>query len=112
MSGSLMVDVSFGNTIVARNLQGTEAPEGTGMLVNCATDGIATLTSLDYNLADDATCNFTAPQDLENTDPMLSALGDFGGPTETHELLAGSPAIDTGNPTACPANLRDPRFAS
>jgi hypothetical protein len=29
-------------------------------------------------------------------DPMLGPLTDNGGPTQTHELLAGSPAIDTG----------------
>ncbi len=29
-------------------------------------------------------------------DPLLAPLGDYGGPTPTHPLLAGSPAIDTG----------------
>jgi hypothetical protein len=29
--------------------------------------------------------------------PLLAALGDYGGPTETHALLPGSRAIDTGN---------------
>lgn len=33
---------------------------------------------------------------LTNTDPKLGPLQNNGGPTETHELLAGSPAIDTG----------------
>ena len=31
-------------------------------------------------------------------DPLLGPLADNGGPTETHALLAGSPAIDAGNP--------------
>jgi len=30
-------------------------------------------------------------------DPLLGPLQDNGGPTETHALLAGSPAIDAGN---------------
>ncbi len=30
-------------------------------------------------------------------DPKLGALAGNGGPTETHALLAGSPAIDKGN---------------
>jgi predicted outer membrane repeat protein len=30
-------------------------------------------------------------------DPMLSTLGDHGGPTQTMTLLEGSPAIDAGN---------------
>lgn len=37
--------------------------------------------------------------------PLLGALADNGGFTETHALLSGSPAIDTGNPDplTCPA---------
>ncbi len=31
-------------------------------------------------------------------DPLLGALGNNGGPTETHLPQAGSPAIDTGDP--------------
>jgi len=30
-------------------------------------------------------------------DPLLGPLQDNGGPTQTHALLAGSPAIDAGN---------------
>jgi len=33
-------------------------------------------------------------------DPLLAPLADNGGPTQTHALLAGSPAIDAGDPTA------------
>ncbi len=36
-------------------------------------------------------------------DPRLAALSDNGGFSQTHALGPGSPAIDTGNPTACPA---------
>ena len=36
--------------------------------------------------------------DLIDLDPKLSALADNGGPTFTHALLSGSPAIDAGNP--------------
>jgi predicted outer membrane repeat protein len=32
---------------------------------------------------------------LTGVDPMLGPLGDNGGPTQTHALLAGSPAINT-----------------
>jgi hypothetical protein len=35
-------------------------------------------------------------------DPLLGPLADHGGPTMTHALLPGSPAIDTGDPTAVP----------
>ncbi len=33
-------------------------------------------------------------------DPLLGPLADNGGPTLTHALLAGSPAIDAGDPSA------------
>jgi hypothetical protein len=39
---------------------------------------------------------FTGPGDLVDVDPVVGALGDHGGPTETIPLLAGSPAIDAG----------------
>ncbi len=34
---------------------------------------------------------------------MLGALADNGGPTLTHALLPGSPALDAGNDAACSA---------
>ncbi len=35
-------------------------------------------------------------------DPMLGSLADNGGPTRTHALLPGSPAIDAGNNSGAP----------
>jgi hypothetical protein len=43
------------------------------------------------------TCGGTIP----TADPLLQALGNNGGPTQTRALGAGSPAIDTGT-TGCP----------
>jgi hypothetical protein len=40
---------------------------------------------------------------------MLGPLADNGGPTRTHALLAGSPAVDAGNTALCP--LEDQRGA-
>ncbi len=37
-----------------------------------------------------------------NLDPLLGPLANNGGFTQTHALLTGSPAIDTGNLGACP----------
>jgi uncharacterized repeat protein (TIGR02543 family) len=36
-------------------------------------------------------------------DPLLAALGDYGGPTQTMALLPGSPAIDAGDALSCPS---------
>jgi len=42
---------------------------------------------------------------LLDTDPMLDPLAENGGPTETHLLLAGSPAIDAAAATDSAGNL-------
>jgi CSLREA domain-containing protein len=63
--------------------------------------------SLGHNLCDDfagdATNTGTGPGgylnatgDVRNTDPLLGPLQDNGGPTLTHALLNGSPAINAG----------------
>ena len=56
--------------------------------------------SKSYNLIGDgnATDAFGQSSDRANVgDPRLGPLADNGGPTNTHALLAGSPAIDKGN---------------
>jgi len=53
------------------------------------------------NLADDGTCGFTLTQGRSNLDPMLAALTNNGGPTDTRALRAGSPAIDAGDTQRC-----------
>jgi len=82
--------ISFENTLIAGN------PDQ-----NCLASG--SWTSLGNNLSSDASCEFTESSDLPNTDPLLAPLGDYGGATFTQALLVGSPAIDAGNNSACPA---------
>jgi hypothetical protein len=58
-----------------------------------------TVVSHGYNLcSDDGAGFFNNSGDQINTDPLLGPLQDNGGPTFTHELLTGSPAINAGNP--------------
>ena len=59
-------------------------------------------TSLGGNLADDATCGFTATGDQQNVILLLGALADNGGPTLTRLPGVGSPAIDGGVAAGCP----------
>ncbi|HEV8574466.1 MAG TPA: choice-of-anchor Q domain-containing protein, partial [Dehalococcoidia bacterium] len=77
---------SLRNTIIANSLGS-----------NCTGTGF---TSLGYNLSSDGTCSFGAAGDMNSTSAMLGPLANNGGPTQTHALLAGSPAIDAGNPAA------------
>ncbi len=74
--------VSMVNTILSNNRGG-----------NCRfTIDIA---SQGHNLDSDDTCGLPS-EDLKNIDPQLSPLRDNGGPTKTHALEPGSPAIDSG----------------
>jgi len=49
------------------------------------------------NLIMEATDTVDLPADTLREDPLLLDLADNGGPTRTHALAAGSPAIDAGN---------------
>jgi hypothetical protein len=69
-----------------------------------------TVTSDGYNISSDNGGGFlTGPGDQINTDPLLGPLQDNGGPTLTHALLPGSPAINTGDPNFTPPPLYDQR---
>lgn len=72
---------------------------------NCTTSG--TWTSLGNNLSSDTRCDFTQGGDQQNTDPLLGELNTYGTTTWFHPLLPGSPAIDAGSNSGCPA--RDQR---
>jgi len=91
------VTAIFKNTIVANN---TAGEPGTN---NCFNGEEAVITSLGHNLDSENTCQFNGTGDLINTDPLLGPLQDNGGPTFTHALLDGSPAIDAGDNSGAPA---------
>jgi beta-glucanase (GH16 family) len=55
-----------------------------------------------HNVVQDGSCNPVASDQIV-WDARIGPLGDNGGPTPTHALLAGSPAIDAGEDAACPA---------
>jgi hypothetical protein len=82
--------IHWKNSIVANN-DGNE----------CLASG--TWVSDGHNLSSDSSCIFTQTGDLQDADPLLAPLADYGGSTLTHALLPGSPAIDGGDNTGCPA---------
>jgi beta-glucanase (GH16 family) len=90
--GSATLNVT--NTIIAQNV--TEgcflAPFGAGSVA---------INSLGNNVFTDGTC-FPVGSDQIVTSAGIDSLANNGGPTLTHALLAGSPAIDAGNTGACP----------
>jgi CSLREA domain-containing protein len=68
-------------------------------ITNC----VGTIIDAGYNLESADTCGFSPTNgSLVNTDPLLGQLQANGGPTWTHALLAGSPAINAGSNEGCP----------
>ena len=80
--------VRLGRTLLAGNDEG-----------NCG----GSIDSDGYNLADDTYCGLEFPTDAQSVDPLLGPLADNGGPTQTHSLGEGSPAIDAVPEGGCPA---------
>lgn len=71
---------------------------------DCVVDTDANYADGGYNLIEDATnaCGLTngVNNNIIGQDPNLGALQDNGGPTLTHALLSGSPALNAGNTSA------------
>jgi hypothetical protein len=63
-----------------------------------------TITSLGHNIESADECGFHGAGDLPGRNPLLGPLANNGGETDTTALLAGSPAIDAGDPAACPGS--------
>jgi hypothetical protein len=87
MCGSTPHTINVTNTIVASGG------------VNCT----GPITSGGHNIDSGSTCGFAAGGDKPGTDPLLGALANNGGSTQTFAELDGSPAIDAGEPANCPA---------
>jgi hypothetical protein len=89
--------VNFRNTISAGNMDNNPITQGP--------DCWGSLNSQGYNLIRSTTgCTITLiAGDITNANPLLGPLQDNGGPTLTHALLSGSPAIDAGNTATCAA---------
>ena len=83
------------------NDSGTATLQNSIISSNSARNCTDTITSRGYNLSSDGSCAFSNSGDRNNTNPLLGTPGSNGGPTPTLPLLAGSPAIDAGNPNGC-----------
>jgi predicted outer membrane repeat protein len=115
--GGLCNTFSSGPTLTNVTITGNRAPHGSGI---CNVGGSFTLINgivwgntpaqeqvYNDNVTPDITFSdieggFTGTGNL-NVNPHLDAFGDYGGPTLLFPLLSGSPVIDRGSPSACPA---------
>ncbi|HXJ72776.1 MAG TPA: hypothetical protein VNM37_07980, partial [Candidatus Dormibacteraeota bacterium] len=68
--------ITLKNSLLAHGSSGT----------NC----VGNVVDAGHNISSDGSCQFTATGSLNNTDPKVSPLDDFGGPTRTVALLSGS----------------------
>jgi len=105
--GIIAIDGSGFEPTITR-LRGTVVAGNTGTTSHPDVEG--TFISNGYNLIGDGTggTGFTGTGDLVGTgatpiDALLGALSYGGGPTKTHNLLPGSPAIDAADDPSCPA---------
>ena len=91
--------LTLANTILANSLSGGD----------CLNDG-GLLTPAGVNLVEDGSCGASAdPTHFLTGDPQLGPLAPNGGPTQTHALLVGSPAIDAVPMDQCPPPADDQR---
>jgi len=108
--------VNLRNVTVAENGAGgaaqvTTSDTGRTTFLNTIVSGTGTMCSIaqggkhisqGFNIASDSSCTFNAGGDRPNTDAKLGPLQNNGGPTRTHALFPGSPAIDRGTGAGCP----------
>jgi hypothetical protein len=94
--------VTLRNTIAAGNSAPLES--------DCSNGSIGVFVSEGFNLFGDGTgCPSIASDQLVASasvfTDVLGPLQNNGGPTDTHALLEGSPALDAGNPSGCVDDL-------
>ena len=95
--------VGPGSSVLTKNSLFKSGPAGANLV------GLG-ITSGGYNLSNESGGGFlTGTGDQLNTDPLLGPLQNNGGPTFTHALLPGSPAIDAGDPNFTPPPSTDQR---
>ena len=87
--------VNLHNSIFANNTDNGTAPNIQGTVVSQGFNLIEITTG--------ATITGTTTGNITGQDPMLEVLANYGGPTQTHRLQMGSPAIDTADTSSFPA---------
>ncbi len=89
------------------NLDSTLTLTNTIVTANSSENCGGTIVNGGNNIDSGTTCGWgSSDGSLSDTNPQLGPLADNGGPTQTHALLPGSPAIDGvafNAPNDCPA---------
>jgi len=97
--------VTVRSTIIAGNVNNTSKPDVSGAFISSGYNLIGNVgTVTDFNQIGDQMGTGAAP-----INPRLDPLGNYGGPTQTHQLQVSpvvSPAIDAGNSFGLPTDQR------
>jgi len=88
-----------GGSLFLRNSIITGSGGGGGGGSNC----VGVVTDGGHNISSDGSCKFAAAGSLNNTDPKVGPVANYGGSTPTLALLYESPALDSGDAAGCPA---------
>ena len=100
------------NSTVAATVTSVVSTLFAGNTAATGPDSNGPVTSQGFNLLSNSTgsTGFTVASDIINVDPKIDTLKDNGGPTFTHALLTGSPALDKGSAGALTTDQRGPGF--
>jgi predicted outer membrane repeat protein len=102
--------VQFDSTIVAGNLGATNRDLGASVTPQTIGGANNLFGAIDPTIISISIINQSGTE-AAPLDAKLSPLGAFGGPTQTHGLLTGSPALDMGsNPNNLTTDQRGPGF--
>jgi hypothetical protein len=94
--------IVLANTIIAGN--SLTNPSAMGPDVRCTIASL--IPGQGYNVIGNTSGSFGwSPNNKLNVNPLLTPLGNYGGPTQTIAILPGSPAIGTGSTALIPPGV-------
>src|SRR5262249_37072133 len=96
---STVTSSTLENTILAGNTSAGASPDCSGTLISPGYILVGDASGCDISESLPLTDQIGGGS-LPKIDPRIGPLADNRGATQTHALLQGSPAIDTGNPAA------------
>jgi len=103
VGAGIFLDTSSSTNTISNSIIADNTSADPNEHSDCSTGGLGGTIASSYNLVQyPHGCNFGGAGDVTNVDALVStALADNGGPTQTHALLTGSPALNSANPAGC-----------
>jgi hypothetical protein len=99
--------IDIGNSIVAQNTAGTSPDIGSNSVGTGYTNAGNNLIGINTGFETTFPTGALIGTASTPVDPLLAPLANNGGPTQTHALLLGSPAINAGNNALIPMGVTE-----